>query len=65
MAKVKFIQWRSSDNEILLAKKVSADYGVNVSELLRMALQYVDEHRPILTKTVTSIPQSIEMDRQR
>lgn len=47
-----WIQIRASENEKVLAKQLADDYGTDVSNLVRALLQYADEQRPTLTRTV-------------
>lgn len=47
-----WIQIRASENEKALAKQLADDYGTDVSNLVRALLQYADEQRPTLVRTV-------------
>lgn len=47
------LQIRASEEERELAKTLAEDYGTNVSDLIRMALAYVNENRPKLTLTIS------------
>lgn len=51
--KHKYIQVRMNDEDKKLAERLSIDYNVSVSELVRFALMYLDDHRPALTITIT------------
>ncbi len=46
------LQIRASEAEKELAKTLADDYGTNVSDLIRMALVYINENRPKLTLTI-------------
>jgi len=46
------LQIRASEAEKELAKTLAEDYGTNVSDLIRMALVYINENRPKLTLTI-------------
>jgi hypothetical protein len=46
------LQIRASEAEKELAKTLADDYGTSVSDLIRMALVYVDANRPKLTLTI-------------
>lgn len=47
------LQIRASEDEKILAKTLAQDYGTSVSDLIRMALVYVDTNRPKLTLTIS------------
>ena len=48
---VKVLQVRVSEDDHKLAGELAEDYGVSVSELVRLLLTYADEHRPEVTFT--------------
>lgn len=53
MDKETYLQVRASKEDKALAKNLAGEYGTSVSELVRLALVYIDAHRPSLTLTIT------------
>jgi len=48
-----YLQVRASKEDKALAKNLAGEYGTSVSELIRLALVYIDENRPSLTLTIS------------
>lgn len=53
MKKRTVLQWRADEDDRALASRLAAYYGVNVSDLFRFALSYIDAQKPALAMTIT------------
>lgn len=52
MAKAGYIQLRAGEADKERAESLAKAYGVSVSELVLLALNYIDQERPALTVTI-------------
>lgn len=52
MAKVGYIQLRAGEEDKKRAQELADAYGVSISELVLLALNYIDQERPALTVTI-------------
>lgn len=52
MSKAGYIQLRATKEEKEKAQEIAKAYGIKVSELVLLAINYIDQERPPLTMTI-------------
>lgn len=50
-SKGKFLMIRATEEDKVVAQRLSDVYGVSVSEIVRFAMRYIDMHRPDMSIT--------------